>query len=357
MMLINISDRYIIKTVLGVSLLATLVMLTLDIIFNFITELEDLGEGDYSLVQVALFLFLTTPRRIFEILPMALLVGGLLGMGALASSSELIVMRASGTSVLRLTTAALCAGLILSLGGLLLGEFIAPYTEKIAQELRSAALYSGRTIRSGKGFWARDGDQFIHVQVVLTRHNLSGVSVYRVDENAQLHSLMQARSARYTNGAWLLQEVKHHHIALDHFTIEQQTEVLWPSSINPDTLDILAADPEDLSMRDLMAYIGYLKNNALDARHYQLAFWNKVFSPVTHLAMLMIAMPFAFTRQRTSGAGQRLMIGVMLGLLFYLLSRMLSNWVLLSNLPTALGAALPPLLFFAVGTLTLRRLR
>ena len=135
----------------------------------------------------------------------------------------------------------------------------------------------------------------------------------------------------------------------------ERLTVNW--EINPKLLKILATDPKNLSLRELLTFIGYLEGNGLDTRTYRLAFWSKIIAPLTNLAMLFIAMPFVFGPQRTAGFGQRLVIGVFIGLIFYLLNRMLGNLVLLYDFPPWFGAGLPTLLFFAAGTYTLRRIR
>jgi lipopolysaccharide export system permease protein len=354
----KILDRYIFRVVTGTTLIALLVILTLDIFFNLLNELEEIGKGDYGLPQVIEYLLLTSPRLIDQTLPMALLVGGLLGMGALASSSELTVMRASGVSLLRLVRSALQAGLVLSLIGFWLGEFIAPQSERLAQELRSRAQYASAPWQaSGPGFWARSGQQFVNVGVVLPNQRIGAITIYTLTNESELTGIIKAQSARYQEDHWILQNVSRSRISTEAIVTDQLEQMDWSSSIDPGALTVLASDPQDLAIRELLSYISYLQDNQLDTRHYRLAFWHKIAGPFTSLTMLFIALPFVFGSQRSTGAGQRLLIGVLLGLTFFLLNRMLSSWVLLTGLPPVLGAILPTALFFAAGTLALRRMR
>jgi lipopolysaccharide export system permease protein len=354
----RILDRYIFKIVVGTTLVALLVIVTLDVFFNLLNELEEVGKGEYGLPQVIQYLFLTSPRRIYETLPLALLVGGLLGMGALAGSSELTVMRASGVSLMRLVRSALQAGLVLSMIGFLLGEFIAPYSERLAQEMRTRSQYVDAPVQaSGSGFWARSGQQFVNVGVVLPDYRIGAITIYTLSDEAELTLIIQAQSAYYEENHWILQNVSRSRVSTRAVTTETMDRMDWSSSIDPGALAVLASDPEDLAIRDLLTYITYLQDNQLDTRHYQLAFWHKMVGPFTSLVMLFIAMPFVFGSQRSTGAGQRLLIGVLLGLTVSLLNRMLSSWVLLTGLPPMFGALLPTALFFAAGALALRRLR
>lgn len=354
----NILDRYIFRTVTATTAVALLVLLLLEFFLNLLMELENLGKGSYGFMAVIRYLLLIQPQHLYEIFPMALLMGGLLGMGALAGGSELIVMRTAGLSLIRLTSSVLQAGLLLSLLVLAMGEFIAPPLEQAAREQRATAKGEDVAIRSGRGFWARDGDYFIHVRAVLPGVRLVDIHVFKINPNdARLETVTVAQGARYLEDHWLLEGVDRSSLNGDAVQTEHLTSLSVVSAINPQILDVLAADPGDLSIRDLLIYVDYLGNNGLDAQDYWLVLWRKLLAPLAHMAMLVIAMPFAFGPRRTAGAGQRLLIGLLLGLLFFLLNYLLGNVVLLYGLPPLMGACLPTLLFIGAGLYALGRLR
>ncbi|MDQ2696531.1 MAG: LPS export ABC transporter permease LptG [Pseudomonadota bacterium] len=350
-------DRYIFRVVLGSSLVALLVLMGLETFFTLLTELEDVGKGAYGVNDVLHYLLLTFPSRIYLIFPMALLLGGLMGMGALAGSSELIAMRAAGVSILRLVLAALQAGVALSLVMALVGEYVAPRLERQAKEMRSAVQAKQITIRKGRGFWARDGNNFVQVRSILPGVKLGDIYIYELDDTFDLKSVTWAKGARFENGRWVLEGVSRSYMQPESVATDSVVRIAWTSLISPRLLEVLATEPEDLSMRDLRAYIGYLQANGLDTGSHELAFWSKVLGPLAHLTMLFVAMPFVFVSQRKAGAGQRLVIGIFLGLLFFLANRMLGNTVLLYGYPPLLGALLPTLLFFAIGAVGLSRMR
>ncbi len=353
----NILDRYIFRTVASATLVALLVLLLLEFFLTLLVELEDVGKGDYDFAAVVRYLLLIQPRRLYELFPMALLVGGLLGMGALAGGSELIVMRAAGLSLTRLTRSALQAGLLLSLAVLAVGEFAAPPLEQAAREQRAIAKSQDMAIRGGRGFWARDGDHFIHVRAVLPGIRLVDVHMFKVNPDARLETVTAAQGARYVEGRWLLEGISRSVLNGDAVRTERLTSLAVDSAISPQILDVLAADPSELSIRDLLVYVDYLERNGLDAQGYRLALWRKLLAPFTYLAMLVIAMPFVFGPQRSVGVGQRLLVGLLLGLAFFLVNYLLGNVVLLYGYPPLVGASLPTLLFLGVGFLALRRLR
>lgn len=353
----NLLDRYIFRTVLGTTLVVLMVLLVLDTFFSLLDELGRTGTGHYDLNAVLYYLLLGIPGQTYETLPVALLVGGLLGMGALANHSELVVMRSAGRSVLRIVGSALQAGLVMSLVALLLGEFLAPYTDRLAKEHRFTARTGSAALYPGYSFWARDGADIVGIGTILPGPILVDIAIYRLEEATKLSTLTHAQRAHYAEGRWHLQEVSERRITPDRIHVTHREQAEWRSVVTPHTLEVLAADPNDLAMREMLTYIEYLQDNGLDTRRYELAFWIKVVAPLANLAMLFIAMPFAFGQQRAVSMGQRLVVGILIGLLFYLANRMLGNVVLLYGLPPLLGACLPMLLLYGIGVIALSRVR
>jgi len=268
-------------------------------------------------------------------------------------------MQGVGLSKARLVAMALQVGLALGLAALLLGEFVVPITDRQADRLRAVALDKPTLLRAGQGFWARNGADIVNVQAVLPGARLAQIQVYRFDAQGELHSLLAAATAGYLGeaGRWRLEQVGIRRLYPDRVATEAQATVELDLGIRPETIEILASDPFSLSLRALATYIDYLTANELDADAYQLALWSKLLAPLTNLSMLFIAMPFAFGSRRSAGMGQRLVIGIGLGLLLFLSYRMLGNFILLYHLPPLVGAALPPLLLFAIGAYALERKR
>lgn len=353
----KILDRYIFRTVATTTLVALLVLLLLEFFLSLLVELEEVGKGNYTFMAAIRYLLLIQPQRLYEVFPMALLVGGLLGMGALAGGSELIVMRAAGLSLTRLTGSVLGAGLLLSLAVLVIGEFAAPPLEQTARERRAAATSRDMAIRGGRGFWARDGDYFVHVRAVLPGVRLVDIHSFKIGPDARLETVVAARSARYVEGRWLLEGVDRSLLNGDVVRTEHLPSLEFASAISPKILDVLAANPRELSIRDLLVYVDYLERNGLDAQNYRLALWRKLLAPLAYVAMLVVAMPFVFGPQRSAGAGQRLLVGLLLGLAFFLVNYLLGNVVLLYGYPPLMGAILPSLLFLGGGFYALHRLR
>ncbi len=355
--MIKILDLYIARTVIGGTLLALLMLTALDVVFSFIGELNDIGRGDYGLIQALVYTALTIPRRLYDLFPSAVLLGALLGLGGLAAHSELIALRAAGISIRRIVRSALQAGVIMLLAAVLLGELVAPASEARAQSLRTFSHSEQMSMGFG-GLWARDENRYLNVSMVMTGPRLVDLRVYEFDPQGRLSRATQAESARYVDGQWQVEGIAHSHIShTDGVRSEWVAEETWPRLLAPELFAVIVIEPQQMSALTLLSYIRYLQDNALDAAPYELAFWNRVILPLSSLVMLLLAMPFVFGSLRSGSAGQRLFIGIVVGAGFHLLNRTLNHLGLIYGLPPLLSAALPTLLFLAVGLWALQRIR
>ena len=348
-------DRYIGFSVISSTLVALMILVSIDGFFAFIDQLDDIGKNNFHLSTGILFVILTLPRRIHELFPMATLLGSLLGLGALASGSELIVMRAVGFSIGRIATAALSAGFLLMLLITLLGEAVAPVGEQMATNMREEALNTQVASRDKDGFWARDGKNFINIRKILANGMLQDVYVYEFDGAHRMTSATFAKSASYVGGKWEMVEVKQSFISDSGVITQKVPAVSWDSLLNPKLLNVVVVEPERLSTRDLSKYIDYMAENRLDPRRYELAFWVRIVSPFSALVMLLLAMPFVFGPLRSVGAGQRILVGVLFGLGFSILNKAINHAGQVFQFSPFLSAALPTLVFLVLGVYFLRK--
>ncbi len=353
----RILDRYIGRTVIAGMLLALFILLAVDVFFAFADEIQDIGKGRYALADVFTYVGLTIPRRLYEIFPMAALIGSLLSLGTLASSSELVAIRAAGVSVTRIAMSVLKAGAILLVIAAAIGEWVAPRTEQIAQQQRAIAQSETITFRSDHGMWARDGNRFINIKRILPDGRLADVEVYEFAEDGSLSMSLTARTAEHVDKGWLLRGVQQGSLQADTLLLKKARQLELPTLLSSRLLNVVTLAPEDLAAVDLHEYAQYMRDNGLDASRYDLAFWQRVFAPVAALVMLFLSIPFIFGPLRSTGTGQRLLWGVLTGVAFYLVNQTMSHAGQVYGLPAFLSAMLPALIFFAGGMWVMHRVR
>lgn len=353
-MIVSILDRHIGRTVLYSTLLVMAVLLALFTLFEFVDKLDELGQGDFGLFQAMKYLVLTLPRKVYELFPMAALLGTILGLSSLAMDSELIAMRAGGVSLLRIVGSVAKIGGVFVLAAVIVGEIGAPAAERAAQRSRAEAMNIGIQ-QENASVWLKDGLAFINIGEVLPDLSVLRVYVYQFDAQDQLRLQTYAESARYENGRWHLSDISQSLIGEESVSIRKQQEEQWTSSIDPEVLAVFAVKPEMLSAWNLYRYVRHLSRNGQETERYELALWYKIIAPLTTGVMVILAIPFVFMTIRSGGMGFRLFGGIMLGLGFFVLNRAFGFASLLYNLPPFLGALVPTLLFFGLALYLLRR--
>lgn len=352
----RILDRYIGLTVIGGTLLALLVLLALFSFVAFLGEQADIGRANYGVTDALLYVLMMTPTMAYQLLPLAALLGSLGGLGVLASHNELLVMRAAGISLQRIILAVMKAGAVLMLLAVFLSEFVVAGAEQKATEMRASALSTRIAYRTSDGFWTRNEHSFINVHTVLSDGRLAGVLIYEFDDQQHLRRVTQARQARYVDDHWDLQGVARTDFNQQQITSRRLQHVSWQTLLDPQLLGIVAVKPQSLSAMGLYHYIQYLTANGLDAARYEMELWVKLILPLATGVMVFLAVPFVFGSLRSVGIGQRIMMGTILGITFYLLNQIFNYVSLAYHFNPIVSAVLPTLLFFVFGLLLLRRM-
>lgn len=341
-------DLYLGKSVTSATLLMWLLVSVLDALFVLLGQLADIGRGDYSFADVALFVVLGLPARAWQVFPVAMLIGAVMGLGNLAAQSELNALRFAGCSVARLTRAVMVAGLLLLAGGVLLGEVWAPYGQQLAQQWRSQAIYADVSVQREAGFWVRDGRRFIQVARSEADGSLSQVTVYQLDETPRLERATAADSATPQTGHWLLKGGRVSEFLERRIAVEHRDEVVWSQLMDVRLAQLLTRDAATLSLSELSEYIDYLRRNGSDVSAYQLNFWQRLAAPVSALAMLLLAVVMVLGPLGRRTLGQRLLVAVLTGLGFKLLTGIVGHAGLVYGMSPILSAFLPSLLVLVI---------
>ena len=350
-------DRYIAREVVVGSLIAVLVLLALLNFFTFADELGDMGEGNYGLPQIFQYLALTSPRSLYELFPSAALVGSLVTLGTLANNRELMAMQAAGASRMRLIRAVLSGGLVLLVISISIGELVAPPAERMANTLKATALKKQVASRSKYGFWVRDGNVFINIREIEQQEILGDINIYELDSDRRLILATQADRAVYDGTRWSLKNLRISHFSTDRVTAESKDHTDWSSVLAPDLLNAFVIRPENLSAWELAKYIDYLRENGQRTLAVEQAYWSRIVNPAVTLVMLLVAVPFVLSLRREVSMGQRVVVGVVLGLGFYLFDRMFSHFGLIYEMNPIFAAVFPTSLALIGALIGLARMR
>ena len=351
----GILDRYIGKTIFAATFLSLFVLTGLSGIIKFVEQMKSVGKGTYDVWDAGYFVILKMPVEIAEFFPMAALIGALIGLGTLASSSELVVMQAAGLSKLRIASAVLKTAIPMVIAVMVLGEFVAPHTDKEAYAMRSEAKRGAQKVSNKYGVWVKDADAFVSVARMNSKAELFDIQLFFFDEKMRLKQAMIARKGVYQDKSWLLQKVSNTYFRGDKTEIETLSDFVWKTELTPKKLEVILSDPDKMSMRDIYNYIAYLEHNDQDASRYWLTFWRKAVLPFTVVVMMLLSVSFIFGGLRTVAMGTRLIFGIASGFVFHVLGELFGPVSLVFNLPPILGAVLPSLLVLSIAMYLLKR--
>lgn len=353
--MIRILDLYIGRNILSTTALSLTVLLVLSGMFRFIDQLRLVGRGDYTTLVAGMYSLCSVPGDLVMFFPMAALIGGLVGLGMLASNSELVVMQAAGMSKFNIISSVLKTAVLMIMLVMVIGEWGAPTSEKFARELKTKAISGGDLFAAQQGVWAKDGEDFVNIRQVTDDGVLKSVTIYEFAPDLSLQAIVYAHSAVFNQGVWQLQQVSRLGFKAEQVEKHQWTEQRWRSSLTPEKLGVVSVKPELLSLKGLGEYLDYLNVNQQDSRRYQLAYWRKVAAPLTVIAMLLLALSFIFGPLRSVTMAARVLMGILTGFGFYMANEVFGPMALVYNLPPALGAMLPSVLFAAVAMYLMQR--
>ena len=353
--MLKILDLYIARTLLGTVTVTLSVLIGLSALIKFVEQLRKVGEGDYDMMVAFLYVVLSLPRDLEQFFPMATLLGGLIGMGVLASNSELVVMQAAGMSRWNIIVSTMKSATIMILLVMAVGEWVTPFSESKAKQIRTEAISGGSLFSSEQLVWAKDGEHFVSIGEVLSSDSLKDINIFDFNDDLSLESITYAKSGSFDGSEWRLNDVDVTRFSETAVTLNNEKSMQWNSTLTPDKLGIVAVKPEALSITGLLDYVGYLANNGQDPSRYELALWRKILQPVSVGVMLLMALSFIFGPLRSVTMGARVIMGVLTGFGFFILNEVFGPLSLVYQIPPFLGALLPSLLFAAIAAIMLRK--
>ena len=377
MIALRLYERYFARQIYAVFAFILFAVLSLFIFFDLLNELQDVGAG-YTMLIAFAHVALQAPTRIYEMMPVAVLISAIYVCSQMASQSEYTILRVAGLDIRHALWSLIKLGIPLAIATFLVGEFIGPKAEEFAQKVRLQAL--GATVSSGfrTGVWVKDrateqdssGEvtRFVNVGALDADQSMSNVKIYEFDDQYRLRTIRVAATGHYEgNQVWKLAGVTEttfidlpatpgsNDALAPGFRAEQRELATLPmrSELTPPILSVLLVRPERMSTIDLFQYVRHLRDNKQDTQRYEIAFWKKLIYPFTIFVMMALALPFAYLHARAGAVGIKVFGGIMLGLSFHLVNTLFSHVGLINTWPPIISALLPGALylFLALGTL------
>lgn len=349
-------DWYILRVITTWFFIILAVLVSFRAIGFLVRETGDIGRGDYQLTHVLFVTLMRVPGFIYEIFPAAVLFGGLMGLGGLARHQELMAMRAAGVSIGRLVKSLVKTGLILAIGGVLVGETVAPALEQESEVKRAEWLNEKTILQSRYGVWIRDAKTYVNIRRINPLRKISDIAVYTFDDDGALKMMQSASGAKYDGKQWLLQNVSELELGENGNTLVQISHRELGLDLKMGMLLNLGVDPAFLSMTELYDYISFLHDNEQRSPEYEVVFWSKMVVPVLSVLLLLLSLPFVTRDIRNADMGKHLMAGSITGVLFFLVSKTAGFAGVVYDASPLLVAWIPVLLIAAATAWLYRRL-
>ncbi|NDP39531.1 MAG: LPS export ABC transporter permease LptG [Rhodoferax sp.] len=355
----NTIRRLIYGEVLYAVAFVTLGFLSLFFFFDFVEEVQAVGRysaAGYRIVHALSYVALMIPSHLYELLPIAVLIGTIFVMARFAQSSEFTILRTSGLGPWRALRALLLLGLGFVLLTFAIGDYLSPPADRSAQLLK--ARYEGSITVGQTGAWLKEqranAQYAVNVRAMAPDGSMSGVRIFEFDSQGFLRSTLQAQSAHFAaDDAWQLGGVRRTDFPLrgaDTARIDrvQLDSYRWPNQISAEMVAAALLKPKQMSTIDLFQYIQHLQANSQTAQRYEIEFWRKVFYPLSCLVMVVLALPFAYLHFRSGGIATYVFGGVMAGISFFLLNNVFGYMGNLQNWQPWLTAALPGMIYLVL---------
>jgi len=351
----KILDRYIMSNVLIAIALIILVLLGVENFVGLASQFSDVGKGNYNFILALQYVLLLNPIILYEFFPIACLVGCLVGLGGLASTQQLVVMRASGVSIAQMIRITLKVGILLSALSFFLGEYVAPQWAHKATMLKEKAMGRYSDSSALTGIWLKQGDNFIHINTIISASEIQGIIQYVFAPDNKLQAVINSTKGHLVDNTWHLDDS-----TITEFSEQKITQKAAPDQnlmikIKPNLIAEMSDSAQQKSIKGLFQSYRYRQQLGLDYASIELVFWQKLLQPLTVIVMLSLGIPFVFGSLRDTGMAKRLLIGGFLGFGFYMLNKFSGYYSIAVHLPPLFAAILPMLVFALLGLVLLRR--
>jgi lipopolysaccharide export system permease protein len=335
-----------------------LIWLSIYSFFNFLGELNSIGQFDYTVLEAFKYIILQMPEVAYKQASPIILLGCVLGMGYLSTTNQLVVLQVSGNSVLKLTALTVRTALIFVFMIIAFGEYIAPIASEEAEKGRTKALGQSFASQNQEGFWIREGGNYLNVEKNIDGNHFVGVTIIEVKSN-KITSVVKSEDATFDGKSLKMDNTDIFSINdstdIDEISLKERNSYNKIVSFDQDLINSLKKEPDELTTRNIYKQIQFLSDNKLNSGIYKVELYKRAIKPITLVAMILLAMLFVFGSTRDVSLGRKIFFGVSLSLSFEMLSRIGGAMALSLDFNPMISAVLPTTVVMVIAIILLIR--
>lgn len=352
----KIITRYIATSVILSTCTVVLTLIGIESFIEFINQLTDIGKQDYTLLVAFQYVLMQLPSIVYKMFPMAAFLGALLGLGRLASSSELIVIRAFGYSKFAIFRSVIIAALGMLLVITFTGEVIAPKLVTHANTLKAIALHQQTGLKASTNYWLRHNNRIIYINTVVSANNIRNISYFDFNNARELIDLGHANYGRLKGKKWQLFNIDQSTLTAHHVRVKHIKEAALGTNFDPFASHQTKKTSTGESLKNLFHNILYLKSSGIISNRLEFLLWQRITQPFTTIVLICLAIPFIFGSLRDASTGARTMAGILVGFSFYMLNQFFGPITMVYQFPPLLAAIAPTLLFSIIYYILISRI-
>jgi lipopolysaccharide export system permease protein len=349
--------RYLARELAKSYVLISIALLVLFDLLAFLTESQDIGDANYTLLDALLVVTYSTPVLLVDLSPFVALLATLHAYDRLNATSELIALRAAGVSGLRLSQVVAGVAAVFMIG-IASVEIVARPLRLEASLLRIHETTPNGNLLRRSGFWIRTGGTYVNVAELQDSGGPGGIRIYGFNDDVRLASYLRASSAGVVDAnKWHLENVwrKAYSETGAPAAPETYAEFDWKPTWDPSTR-LYELPVASFTLAELRSRVASRPNDSAGAQADLSELWRRLSLPLAAIAYALLATPFAMLANIRGGRSTRLAIGVALAFVVYIGQQVVSNAGILAGLSISVTSVVPPVLVLIFAVLLMRRL-
>tara|TARA_Y200000002_G_C22661713_1_gene656024 strand:- start:180 stop:1247 length:1068 start_codon:yes stop_codon:yes gene_type:complete len=335
---------YMFKKYLLGFLLTVSILISINLLIIFLSELKNIGVNEYTLSQITQYTLYLIPQNFLDIFPYALLIGSMIAFGSMAYHSEILAINSNGVGIRKTILIIMFQTFLLATLFTYIGNLISPGFSVHAQELKTNALKKNSI---NKEIWFKGKDYIINAKSMITDKHLKDIEIINI-KNGAIDSILEAKEAIFSTH-WILNRIKIINIDSNQIINKQTQSISTEKFIPSQILKSKFNKKRYQSIESLYTNMIFYDDLGIYYEEHKVMFWQKILLPISCCIIVFIGIPFLFTKIRSSNQSQKIIFGILFGITYFVVSSIIINVSLILNISALISVLISMGVFIFIG--------